>query len=429
MFSRKKFLQTASVTTAGIGIVASSLARNTSNYNLLALSQYKKSESDPVTDEEYWDLVQTFFPRGGKFINLENGYFSPQASSTLNFHLSREKYINEYTSWFMRKEQNNAFENTRSALAAFLEVDAEELAITRNTTESLNNIICGFPWKPGDEVIIGNQDYGSMTAAFHQMEKRHGIKVQVAQVPLHPKNDDEVVDAYLKLANSKTKLVHVTHVINLSGQVLPVAKIANKAHLMNIEVAVDAAHSVAQLDFKIADLNADYVAASLHKWLCCPLGIGMLWMKKQHIKKIWPLLAPEGQSDDNIRKFQQQGTRAVQSVESIIKAIEFHNNIGSKLKQDRLKYLMNYWVSKVADLPKVTINTPWNENSRNCTIINIAIEGFTPSELAEKLIKEHNIFTVAIDHPYIKGVRVTPHLYTSIKDLDAMVAAVKKIAE
>lgn len=426
MFSRKNFIKKTAVAGTGLALTAAGFPA-VAEFEL-ALPFANDSADDLVTNEDYWDMVRMYFPRTGDFINLENGYFSPQASSTLRFHQNREQYINNSSSWYMRQEQQAAFEKVRSELAEFLGVISEELAITRNTTESLNNIICGYPWKAGDEVIIGNQDYGSMTAAFHQMAARYGIVVKTAEVPLHPSSDGEIVDAYLKLATPKTKLLHLTHLINLTGQVLPVAIIADKAHNLGIEVVVDAAHSVAQLDFKIPDLRADYVAASLHKWLCCPLGIGMLWMKKNHIQKIWPLLAPEGQHDDNIRKFQQQGTRAVQSVEAISQAIAFHNRIGSKLKQDRLKYLMNYWAFAVASIPKVRIHTPWNDNDRNSAIANFSVEGYSPAELAKKLLQEYKIFTVAIDHSAVKGVRVTPHLYTSKKDLDALIDAIRKIA-
>jgi selenocysteine lyase/cysteine desulfurase len=427
MFSRKKFLQKSAIAAGGIGLAAAGFPK----FETLlpdALPLTKNGVGPAMDDEAYWDMIRLYFPRTGNFINLENGYFSPQASSTLLYHQNRENYINSSSSWFMRREQHDAFENARTNLAQFLGVDAEELAITRNTTESLNNIICGFPWKAGDEVIIGDQDYGSMTAAFHQIEKRMGIKVRVAKVPMHPKSDEEVITAYLSLVTNKTRLMHLTHLINLTGQVIPVAAIADLAHGLDIKVAVDAAHSVAQLEFKIPDLHADYVAASLHKWLCCPLGLGMLWMKKEHIPKIWPLLAPEGQADDNIRKFQQQGTRSIQSVEAITKAIAFHNSIGSAAKEARLKYLMHRWVSKVALLPKIQINTPWDEATRCSAIANVSVEGLSPAQLADKLINEFKIFTVAIDHPVVKGVRITPHLYNSPADVDALAAVLQKIS-
>ena len=212
--------------------------------------------------------------------------------------------------------------------------------------------------------------------------------------------------------------------INLSGQLLPAKRIIDTAHLNNIEVMVDAAHSVAHIDFKPGELGADYLAASLHKWLCCPLGAGFLMVNKKHISKIWPLMADEEFALDNIRKFEHQGTRPPQTIMAISEAIKFHNAIGSTLKQDRLRYLKNYWVNRTLHLANVQMNTPL-ETERTGAIANFSVKGFTPQQLADKLLTDHKIFTVAIDHPYIKGVRVTPHLYTSLDDLYKLVEAIK----
>lgn len=383
-----------------------------------------KKGANPESDENYWNIVRSMFNYSKDFVNLENGYFSPQPYSTEQFHQAKEHDINNRTSWFMRREQREAIEKTRKNLAEFLGCDAEELVLTRNTTEGLNTIISGFPWLRGDEVIIGNQDYGSMVAAFKLQEKRNGIVIKVAQIPLVPGSDDELLNAYMSLVTPKTKIIHLTHMINLSGQLLPAKKIIDAAHAKGIEVIVDAAHSVAHIDFKPGELGADYFAASLHKWLCCPLGAGILIMKKKHITRIWPLMADDEFAEDNIRKFEHQGTKPPQTVMAINEAIKFHNAIGSKLKQDRLRYLRNYWVSRVQDLQNVVMNTP-NENERTGAIANISIKGYTPQQVADKLLKDHKVFTVAIDHPHIKGVRVTPHLYTSLADLDKLVEAIK----
>ncbi|MFM9946079.1 MAG: aminotransferase class V-fold PLP-dependent enzyme [Bacteroidia bacterium] len=386
-----------------------------------------KKGDEPITNEYYWEIVRGMFNYSKDFINLENGYFSPQPFSTEQFHQNKEHYINNKTSWFMRRDQRDAIEQTRKNLSEFLGCDSEELILTRNTTEGLNTIISGYPWQKGDEVIIGNQDYGSMVAAFRQQEKRHGIEVKVAQIPLHPVSDEELVNAYLSLATAKTKIIHLTHMINLSGQLLPAKKIIAAAHARGIEVAVDAAHSVAQIDYKPGELGADYVAASLHKWMCCPLGAGFLIMNKKHIIRIWPLMGDDEFKEDNIRKFEHQGTKPPQTVMAISEAIRFHNAIGSKLKQDRLRYLRNYWVSKVKDFENVTMNTPYAEE-RGGAIANFSVKGYTPTQLADTLFKDHKIFTVAIDHPHIKGVRVTPHLFTSISDLDKLVDAIKGLS-
>lgn len=424
---RKTFLAQAGILLTGLPMtgLSNSFTGPMKSDSLLKLED--KNNENPVADETYWKIVRSMFNYPKDFINLENGYFSPQPFSTEQFHQAKEHDINHRTSWFMRREQRDAIEQTRINLAEFLGCDTEELVLTRNTTEGLNTVISGFPWQKGDEVIIGNQDYGSMVAAFKQQEKRAGIVIKIAQIPLVPKSDEEVVNAYMSLVTSKTKVIHLTHMINLSGQLLPAKKIIDAAHTKGIEVIVDAAHSIAHIDFKPAELEADYLAASLHKWLCCPLGAGFLMMSKKHIIKIWPLMADDEVSADNIRKFEHQGTKPPQTFIAISEAIKFHNAIGSKLKQDRLQYLRNYWVSKVQDISNVNMNTP-NTNDRSGAIANIGVKGYTPQQLADKLLKDYKIFTVAIDHRYIKGVRVTPHLYTSLDDLDKFVEAIKSIA-
>ena len=395
---------------------------------LLPMPQAPK-HGNPATDEAYWDQIRLFYAKPKGFINLENGYFSPQALPTLYAHQKLESDVNTRTSWFMRREQEAAIESSRLALATFLEVPIEELALTRNTTESLNTLISGYPWRKGDEVVIGNQDYGSMVAAFKQAEKRFGIVIKVADVPLTPFLPDEVVKAYSSLFSANTRMVHLTHLINLTGQVIPVAQIASLAHEKGIEVAVDAAHSVAHLDFKLPDLQADYLGASLHKWLCNPIGVGFLWMKKSHIQKIWPLMGDTDYPDADMRKFEHQGTRPIHSLMTLPTAIALHHNIGSNLKMQRLKYLMRSCCERIADHPGIAINTPWNREDANSAIVNVAVKGFTPQQLADRLLKEFSIFTVAIDHPAVKGVRITPHVFTSVQDVVTLAGALIQLAD
>ena len=395
---------------------------------LLPMPQAPK-HGNPATDEAYWDQIRLFYAKPKGFINLENGYFSPQALPTLYAHQKLESDVNTRTSWFMRREQEAAIESSRLALATFLEVPPDELALTRNTTESLNTLISGYPWRKGDEVVIGNQDYGSMVAAFKQAEKRFGIVIKVADVPLTPFLPDEVVKAYSSLFTANTRMVHLTHLINLTGQVIPVSQIASLAHEKGIEVAVDAAHSVAHLDFKLPDLQADYVGASLHKWLCNPIGVGFLWMKKSHIQKIWPLMGDTDYPDADMRKFEHQGTRPIHSLMTLPTAIALHHNIGSNLKMQRLKYLMRSCCERIAEHPGIAINTPWNREDANSAIVNVAVKGFTPQQLADRLLKEFSIFTVAIDHSAVKGVRITPHVFTSVQDVVTLADALIQLAD
>jgi selenocysteine lyase/cysteine desulfurase len=382
---------------------------------------------EPEKNEGYWDQIRQLYPRPDGYINLENGYFSHQPLPVLEFHRQKERDLNIRNSWVMRKEQTAIIENSRKELALFLGCDAEELALTRNTTESLNTVIMGYPWKKGDEVVIGNQDYGSMVEAFKQAANRFGIKLREASVPLHPESDEQVVNAYSSLFTSKTKMVHITHLINLTGQVVPVAAIAAAARKKGILSAVDSAHAVAHIQFGIGDLQADFVGASLHKWLCNALGAGFLWMKKEHIEKIWPLMGDTGLPKTNIRRFEHQGTRPIHTIESIGEALRFHLKIGSELKEKRLRYLMQYWTEKAAELPKVKLLTPHKDNKRCCAIANIAVDGYSPDELSKVLYDKFKIFTVAINHPVVNGVRITPHLSSSLSDLDSLVSALKQL--
>jgi selenocysteine lyase/cysteine desulfurase len=383
-----------------------------------------------VEDEAYWNIVRAAFRREGNYINLENGYFSPQAEPVLLSTQRNAAYINATSSHFMRREQEQAIETARTALADFLGVDAAGLALTRNTTESLNTVIAGFPWQRGDEVVNGNQDYGSMNEAFEQNALRYGFSMKTAAVPLLPQGDEEIVQAYTRLISGKTRMLHLTHLINLSGQLIPVAKIARASRAINpgICVVVDAAHSIAQLNFRLPELEADIVGASLHKWLCNPLGAGMLWMKQEWIPRIWPLMGDTGIAPDNIRRYEHQGTRPLQNLMSIPHAIAFHRSIGTELKEARLKFLMKRWAAAAAELPTLRMQTPWNSEGRNSAIATVGHESLSPGQLAQLLFDKHKIFTVAIEHPVVRGVRITPHLYTSLGEVDALIKALKNPA-
>jgi selenocysteine lyase/cysteine desulfurase len=273
-----------------------------------------------------------------------------------------------------------------------------------------------------------NQDYGSMLEAFDQQSRRYGVVNRVIDLPLHPTSNCEIVRAFEQVITPMTKVILLTHMINLTGQILPAREVCEMAHAHGVEVILDAAHSFAQIDFKIPDTHCDYMGASLHKWLCAPLGNGLLYVRKDRIKNAWPLFGDKTFPVDDIRKFEHIGTHPVGNTLPIIDALRFHNSIGSKRKEERLRYLKNYWVDRVKDIPKVKINTPFEEN-RSCAMANISVDGKTPAQVAEYLFEQHKIFTVAIDTEAVKGVRVTPHLYTTLGDLDKLIAAVRRLCE
>ena len=376
-----------------------------------------------AADEGFWREITRDFAPSPDFINLEYGYFHAAAIPTLEAELRAAREINRRNSLYKRVQMRPDQEAARTALAGLAGVLPEEIAVTRNTTESLNIVIQGLDLAAGDEIIYGDQDYGSMEEALQQKARRQGVVLRKVAIPLDPKSDTELVEAYLSAVTPRTRLLHVTHLINLTGQVLPVRKICDAAHARGIEVVVDAAHSFAHIDYQISDLGCDYLGTSLHKWLCSPLGMGLLYVRRDKISKVWPLFGDTRRAPEDIRKLEKLGTRPESAHIGVLEAIRFHQAIGSTRKQARLRYLHDTWAKEVRAMPRVRVLTP-AESARHGAVGNIAIDGVAPRELAEYWMKEHSIFTVGIEHPVVRGVRVTPGVPTPRAHVERFVEAV-----
>ena len=385
------------------------------------------NDADAVADEDFWGWIKEQYTVSPNLLNLNNGGVSPQPKVVQDAHIRFYQYANEGPSYYMWRILDDGREALRGKLAELAGCNAEELAINRNATEGLNTVIFGLNLKAGDEVVLTKQDYPNMINAWKQREKRDGIKLIWLNLELPIENEDAIVQQYVNAFTSRTKIVHVTHLINWTGQILPIRKIAEEAHKRGIEGMGDGAHTFAHTDFNIPDLGCDYFATSLHKWLCAPFGSGLLWIKKEKIKNIWALLSNNEPDGTDIRKFESLGTRSFASEMAIGNAVDFHNVIGSKRKEERLRYLTDYWNSKVSDLKRVSFLQP-TYKAGYCAISNIAIEGMKPGQVADILHKKHKIHTVSIDWENIHGVRVAPHVYTSTKDLDRLVTAIRSIA-
>jgi len=377
--------------------------------------------------KEDWDLIRTHYELKKEYINLENGYFNMMSQPVLNAYLNDIRMVNREASYYMRTVQFENKAKTRDRLAKLIGCEPEELIITRNTTESLDTIISGFDWKAGDEAIMAEQDYGSMLDMFRQQAERYGIKNTIVSLPIDPKSDEEIISLYEKAITPKTRLIMVCHMVNISGQILPIKKICQMAHQKGIEVMVDGAHAIAQLDFKISDLGCDYYGSSLHKWLGSPMGAGILYINKSKIKKIWPIYADYGFENNNIEKLNHTGTHPVATDIAINHALDYSLWIGIDNKEKRLRYLQNYWIDKVRSQKNIIINTPSNK-TRSCGIGNVGIKGLDAVELAKILLTKYKIWTVGINTANIHGVRITPHLYTTEKELNMLVDALIEIS-
>lgn len=386
-----------------------------------------KSAAEWAQDEDFWAWVKSEYTVSPNLLNLNNGGVCPQPKVVQDAHIRFYQYCNEAPSYYMWRILDQGREALRSKLADLAGCSAEELAINRNATEGLNTVIFGLNLKPGDEVVLTKQDYPNMLNAWKQREKRDGIKLVYLDLNLPSENDDAIAEQYVKAFTPRTKVVHVTHLVNWVGQVLPVRKIADEAHKRGIDVIADGAHSFALFDFNIPDLGADYYATSLHKWLGAPFGSGMLYIRQPKIKNVWALLSNTEPDGPDIRKFESLGTRSFASEMAIGTAVDFHNSIGTARKFARAHYLKNYWMERVKDIPGVKLHTSFKPDYAGAVAL-FSIDGMKPSEIDGQLMNQHKIHTVGIDWENIHGIRVTPHVYHTPKDLDRLVVAIEKIA-
>ena len=386
------------------------------------------SAKDLAMDEDYWSIIQQSYTTSPALINLNNGGVSPSPRIVQDAVDRFNKLTNEGPSYYMWRILDQGREPLRYKLAELAGVDPEEIAVNRNATEALNTIIFGLDLKAGDEVIGTKQDYPNMINAWRQRSEREGIVYKQISFKFPIENDEEIVAGFEKAITPKTKIIHITHIINWIGQILPVKKITDMAKKHGIETIVDGAHSFGLLDYKIPDLGCDYFGTSLHKFLSAPIGSGMLWIKKDKIEKIWPLVCNDKPRGTDIRKFETLGTRSFPIEQGIGEAVNFQNGIGSKRKEERIRYLKNYWARRVQNIPKVKIHTSFKDQYA-CGICGVSVDGMTPGELDSALYSNYKIHTVGIVWENISCVRITPHVYTRIQDLDKLVMAIDAIAK
>ena len=426
--NRRLFLQKAGAFSATA--ILSSLCKPAWAKNLDAALRNAEgiSAADLASEEDFWYFIQDSFTVSPSLINLNNGGVSPAPKTVQEAMKRYYDYSNEAPSYYMWRILDQGREPLRKNMANLAGCSVEEIAINRNSSEGLETVIFGLQLKAGDEVVASKQDYPNMVNAYKQRELRDRIRMVWINLELPSEDENYLVSQFVNAFTSKTKLVHITHIINWNGQILPVKKIAVEAHKRGIEVIVDGAHSFAHFDFKIPDLNADYFATSLHKWLYAPIGSGMLYVRKNKIKNLYPMFAVDEPLKDDIRKFEALGTRPFFIEQAIGKAIEFHEMIGSERKEKRLHYLKNYWFEKVKNIPKVKLHTSFSPKW-GCAIGNVSVEGKKPEELDSFLLTNYKVHTVGINWENIHGVRVTPNVYTTTKNLDVLVDGITAFAK
>jgi len=378
-------------------------------------------------DEDYWAVIQNSFSVTRGIINLNNGGVSPSpriVTEALVRYIWQQEDATAYTMWQILEPQS---ETIRTGLAEMFGCDREEIAITRNASESLEVLLMGMDFKSGDEILTTTQDYPRMLTTLRQREKREGLALKLIKIPIPPKDLNEITAAFEKGITSRTRLILIAHQINITGQITPVKSVCDLARARGIETIVDGAHSFAQFDFKQQDLGCDYFGTSLHKWLYAPKGTGLLYVKRSRIEKIWPLMAAESKQSSDIRKFEEIGTHSAAPKLAIGEALLFHNGIGGKRKEARLRYLSRYWMNRLKDVPNIRFNTSFDPK-QSCAIANVNIVGTNPVAIGSYLFDKHRIFTTPIIHEEFQGIRITPNVYTTLNELDRFCDVMETIA-
>lgn len=393
----------------------------------LAAVRYSKGKPDDVArDESFWFEIQQAYTADRSLINLNNGGVSPAPSivqEAMKRHLDYSNTTPVYAMWQILEPQR---EPVRRRLARFFKCDPEEIALTRNASEGLQILQNGFDFNAGDEVLTTTHDYGRMINTFKQMGCRNGLVLKQFQIPIPAENDDEIVNLFEKNITPKTKMILMCHMINITGQILPVKKVVRMARKRGVPVIVDGAHAFAHFTFTMDDLDCDYYATSLHKWLCAPHGTGLLYVRKDKIADIWPLQAPQKCGMEDIRKFEEIGTHPAANYLAIGDALTFHQGIGSKNKEARLIYLRDRWAKRLLKHDGVRLHTSLKKG-KACGIATVQVEGLDTGKLAAHLWKKYKIIVVGIKHAEFEGIRVTPHVYTTLEEIDRFSDAMEKI--
>ncbi|NJD23046.1 MAG: aminotransferase class V-fold PLP-dependent enzyme [Melioribacter sp.] len=427
MYSRRQFLNRFMISTGGafIALKTDAFARATEAIEKLNPSI---SALESASDEDFWGRIQSAFDVDRSLINLNNGGVSPSPRVVIDAFKRYIDYSNQAPSYYMWQHVEPKVETVREKLAIVFGCDKEEIAITRNDSESLQIIQLGLDFKPGDEILTTTQDYPRMLTTFNQMERRIGIKVNKVQYPTPLVNKNDYVESLKNGITPKTKIILISHTCFLTGQILPVRDVCRAAHEKGIEVIVDGAHSFNHFPYTLADLECDYFGTSLHKWTYAPIGTGMLYVKRNLIKKVWPLMAATKEMEDNIRKFEEIGTHPAANHNAIAEALAFNEAIGIDRKAERFRYLHKRWINRVKKYDNVKFLIDIKDESNWAGIINFNIKGVDINKLQEYLFNKHRIYVIVINFEEFKGLRVTPNVYTMISEIDFFADVIESAA-
>ncbi len=385
-----------------------------------------RTPEEIATDEDFWSEIRAAFSVDRNIINFNNGYCSPSPRPVQD---AMRRYL-EYTDMgpyhTMVATLERQVEMVRRRLALAAGCDTEEMAITRNASEALENAQYGIDLQRGDEVLTTDQDYPRMLTTFAQRQRREGIVLKTISFPVPPPSMDDIYQRFERAVTPRTKLILLCHITNRTGQIMPVRKVCDMAHSRNIPVIVDGAHAFSHFPYKISDLNCDYYGTSLHKWTYAPIGTGFLYVRKSRIASTWSMMASDEKQAGDIRKFEEIGTHPAANHNAISEALLFNENLGIDRKAARLRYLRDRWANRLAQHPKCKILHSLDP-AQSCGIGFLAFaNGIDGGKMRETLYNKYSIITTFMGHPEYGGLRITPNIYSTVKDVDYFASVIEK---
>lgn len=426
MTTRRDILQTI-LSIGPVGVLSSTSVRAVSSW--LHAQPPDRSADEVAADEDFWRTVQEAFAVDRTVVNLNNGGVSPSPRTVQDALRRWTEETNRLPARVLWSELEPRVESIRSGLATMFGVSADEVAVTRNASESLQSVQFGLDLRKGDEVVTTSLDYPRMLTTWDQRVRRDGIVLRKVKIDVPVRRPADVVGAIEAAITDRTKVIHVSHVVFLTGQIMPVAAICDMARRRGLVCIVDGAHSFAQFPFTRNELGCDFFGTSLHKWLCGPIGTGMLYVRKDRIKDVWPLMAAPKEMDENIRKFEEIGTHPAAIHNALAEAIDFNVALGLDRKAARFRHLHSIWIERLRRYDRVKFMTNIDDPANQCALVLVHVEGTDPGKVATWLYDKHRIFTVTIVHDDFKGLRIGPSIYTTRREMERFADAIELVAQ
>ena len=429
MWSRRAFLRMGGA--VGTAAFAGKLTPGLAHVEAASAAVVDRSPEEVAQDEFYWREIQEAFTLDRTLINLNNGNTCPSPAVVLDA-CKRYMDMSNMLPVHYRSEMERHLQTVRRALSKDFGCDEDEIALTRNASESLQIVQTGLDLRPGDEVITTEQDYPRMLTTWDQRMRRDKIKVTRIQFPV-PASQDDLYQRFERAITPQTKVLHFCHITNLTGQLFPVQRLCRLARSRGITSIVDGAHALAHFPFKLRDLECDAYGVSLHKWLLAPIGNGMLYVRRDSIPKFWPMQAVPEREANSILKFEQIGTYPTAIRASVAEALAFHQAIGAERKAARLRYLTMRWANALKSKSRVRILSSL-EPGQTWGLAMVGIEGIDPTALSQFMMDRYRIVINAVvggrpPGPVFdySGLRVTPNVYTTLQEIDTFVEAMQEV--